>query len=104
MKEFNVITYDFNRSKFEKYDIMPYFKRCYYEIKKKGDRPKTYDECKKFIISESNYRYNGRCEWEIILVDWPCKRDAKKIDVHDQIMNNLDIVVSIFRENLGIND
>jgi hypothetical protein len=37
----------------------------------------------------------SRCEWEIILMDWPCQRHEEKWDVHRQISMNIDIIVDI---------
>lgn len=92
MQSFKVINYDINRQKFEAYDIMPYLIERYKKEKKK---PKTFEEFKQFIKSESMYQFWGRCEYEIILVDWPCKRVEEKWDVYDQIMMNIDIITDI---------
>lgn len=94
-KKYNVITYDCNRKKFEEYDVLPYLKRCYEETDKK---PETFDEFKKFVEDNSMYQFWSRCEYEIILVDWPCQQISKKIDVHNQIMMNIDIVTNLLME------
>lgn len=110
MKQFNVINYDFNGHKFEPYDVMPYlvhaYNKCVERAKEYPDSdywkvPKTFDEFKKFVKDESQYQFWSRCEYEIILVDWPCKKDEEKWDVYDQIMMNLDIVTSILIENVS---
>ena len=99
MQSFNVINYNFNKQKFGAYNVMPYFIRCYEEEKKK---PKTFEEFKQFIKKESRYQFWGRCEYEIILVDWPCQKIEEKWDVYDQIMMNLDIITDIvMKECLG---
>ena len=46
------------------------------------------------------YMYWSRCEYEIILLDWPNQKANKKIDVHWQIMNNIDLVTNILMENV----
>ena len=72
-KEFNVICYDINRRTFIKYDIMPYLLSKYKNLKKK-DRPKEFDECKDFIKKKSQYQWWSRCEYEIIISEWPVEK------------------------------
>ena len=104
MKQFNVINFDFNARKFVAYDVIPYLVSCYnkrVEIGSDDERlkvPKTYDEFKKFVKDESMYQFWSRCEYEIILVDWPNQKTEEKWDVYEQIMMNLDIVTEIVME------
>ena len=96
---FNVINFDFNSGKFEAYDVMPYFIRCYRD-ENKDKRPVTYDEFKEFVKSKSIYMYWARCEYELILSDWPNGSKQKKIDIHEQIMMNIDIVTDVLMKNV----
>lgn len=96
---FNVINFEFNSGKFEAYDIMPYFIRCYRD-ENKDNRPVTFDEFKEFVKSKSIYMYWARCEYEIILSDWPNESKRKKIDIHEQIMMNIDIVTDVLMKNV----
>ena len=124
MKQFNVINFNFNAKKFEAYDIIPYLVRKYNErvdtcneleedLKKATSEhecnlytdslkywkvPVTFDEFKKFVQQESQYQFWSRCEYEIILVDWPCQKTEEKWDVYDQIMMNLDIITQLVME------
>lgn len=124
MKQFNVINFNFNAKKFEAYDVIPYLVREYHEQieryntakleleKAKTDDeikiaksnlnywkvPVTFDEFKEFVKSRAQYQFWSRCEYEIILVDWPCQKVEDKWDVYDQIMMNLDIVTKILME------
>lgn len=98
---FYVICENVNKKDFEKYDVMPYLISCYKETKKK-DRPTTLDEFKEFVDRKSMYMYWARCQYEIVLVDWPCQRNSKKIDIYWQIKNNFDLVVRLFMENVGV--
>ena len=100
IKSFNVIIFDFNSRKFISYDVMPYFIDCYEKIKNDKDCPKTIEEFKEFIIQKSMYMYWSRCQYEVILVDWPNQKTNRKIDVHYQIMNNIDIVTDILIKNV----
>lgn len=97
---FNVINYDINSNEFIKYDVMPYFIRCYESINKKDELPKSFEEFKDFIISKSRYMYWARCQYEVILNDWPVGKTKKKIDIHWQLMNNIDLVTKVFMENV----
>lgn len=97
MIPYNVITFETNRRKFERYDVMPYFIRAYENTKKK---PKTDEEIKNFVIKEARYEFWARCEWEIIISDWPCQQTSSKIDAYCQIESNIDLVVHAFKENI----
>jgi hypothetical protein len=98
MKEFNVCVFNENTNKFEKYNVMPYFINCWKESKK--GKNYTKDFIKEFIIKNSMYMYWSRCQWEIIISDWPCQQIQEKIDVHQQIMMNIEIVIDLFIENI----
>ena len=78
--KFNVLNYDVNRQKFEHYDVVPYLLNCYEQADKK---PQTFDEFKTFVEKESMYRFWSRCEFEIILVDWPCKKQEENLFIMD---------------------
>ena len=98
MKKFNVLIWDFNTDKLEHYDVLPYLrKECLKEI------PKSKEELKKSIESNSMYRYWARCEYEIILVDWPSQETSKKIDVYEQIKINLDTITNILINSIEEN-
>lgn len=92
MNTFNVINYDFNGNEFVPYDVLPYLRKCY---EKKENKPKTFEEFKKFIEEESLYQFWSRCEYEIILHDWPNDSHHEKWDVYKQIMMNIDIITEI---------
>lgn len=100
MREFNVIVYDFNHKTFIPYDVMPYLVRCY---NKELNKPKTFEEFKKFIEGESKYQWWSRCEYEIILESWPNTNVNEKWDVHRQVMMNIDIITSVLMDNVNEN-
>lgn len=126
MKQFNVINFNFNAKKFEAYDVIPYLVREYYEQIEQYDAskreleeaktedeikiaksnldywsvPVTFDEFKKFVKDKAQDQFWSRCEYEIILVDWPCQKIEEKWDVYDQIMMNLDIVTQLVIESI----
>lgn len=96
---FNVIIFNPNSDKFEQYNVMLYLIGKYNNQKTK---PVTFEECRKFIKNESQYQFWGRCEYEVILVDWPCQKTELKTDVHEQIMMNLDVITELFMKNVGL--
>lgn len=97
MKQFNVIVEDINSRKFIPYDVIPYLVKRYKDSKEK---PKTFDEFKKFIEKESMYQWWSRCEYEAILKSWPTGSSEKKIDVHWQVMMNIDIITEILMDEV----
>ena len=99
IKPFNVINFNINSGEFGVYDVMPYLVECY-QNEKKSKRPVTFDEFKEFVKSQSMYMYWSRCEYEVILLDWPNQKKYKKIDIHWQIMNNINIVTNVLMENV----
>lgn len=97
---FYVINEDFTNGVFGKHDVMPYLIGCYKETKK-DERPKTFDECKNFIASKSRYMYWARCQYEVVLKQLIGDK-SMKIDIHWQLMHNIDVVTRIFMLNCGI--
>lgn len=96
MKPFNVIIYD--RKSFCPYDIMPYLIDCYKKCEKK---PITFEEFKEFIRKESKYQWWCRCEYEIMLTNWPNQDYIEKWDVDTQVEMNIDIITYILIENVN---
>lgn len=99
---FNVILWDCNSNKFVPYNIIPYLIETYQQTKnnKHIKTPKTFNEFKEFVKKESQYQFWGRCEYEIILVDWPCQKHEEKWDAYQQIMMNLDIVAKTLMQEV----
>lgn len=97
MKQFNVLTWDFNKKELSAKDVLPYFRQRY-EKAKKDERPKTLSEWKEFIRRWGMYMYWSRCEYEIIVSPWPTQDKSIKIDVWYQIEQNLGIVAEMLSE------
>lgn len=95
--KYNVISFDFNHRVFEEYDIFPYLTRYYNQLE---DKPNTFAEFKQFIIDKSRYQWWARCEYEIILLDWPVQKTKKKWDIHKQVMMNIDVITKLFMEHI----
>lgn len=107
-----VLNWDFNKKKVEYYDIMPYlieeFKRekaRKYMVFSNNKKPETFEDYKDFILRASKYQFWARCEYEVIIVQWPYDEDnpmqySKKIDVYDQIEANIDVITNHFISQL----
>ena len=106
METFNVIRYDFNSKKFIPYDVIPYFVNSYKELVENHKKypkskyykvPKGFKQFKEFVRKEALYQFWSRCEYEIILSDWPPSNPPieEKWDVYDQIMMNLDVITKL---------
>lgn len=96
-KSFYVLNWDFNSDNLIQYDILPYFRECYHELNN-GKRPKSIDEWKEFVTGKGMYQFWGRCEYEIIVTDWPQQKNKAKVDVWRQIEMNIDVIVDILME------
>lgn len=111
MEKFNVLIWDFNRDELVHYDVLPYLRDRYEDRKKRFEMagkdnelwkvPKTLDEFKEFIIGESRYQFWARCQYEMICHGWPVRKNDHKLDVHEQIMMNLDVIAKIMCDELG---
>lgn len=94
MEKFNVIIENINSRKMQPYDVIPYLVSEYQEAK---DKPTTFEEFKEFVKRKAQYQWWGRCEYEIIISEWPnpLNREGEKWDVYQQLMMNLDIVTNL---------
>ena len=112
---FNVLMWDFNTDKLTYYDVLPYFRDCYKEQVKKSKSkrvqkseelskyykvPKTLDEFKEFIKNKSMYRFWSRCEYEMICHGWPARKNDYKLDIHEQVMMNIDIIAKTLYDEI----
>ena len=89
----NVYIQDFNNKCIKTYNIFDHYGF-------KQDLVKLYDEFKEDKINflynvdlSLKYYYWSKCEWEIILSDWPPSKkfNEMKLDVYSQIKNNWHI-------------
>jgi hypothetical protein len=104
--KFNVLIVDFNTNKVIPYDVLPYFENCYKELKRSRRKdkkmPVTDEDWKSFIKEKSTYLYYAKCEYELLIYSWPGQSYIKKMDVHYQVMMNIDIIIKILKSNLKI--
>lgn len=81
-----------DNGKFQPYDVIPYLLETFH---KQEEKPKTFEDIKEFIRIKSLDMWWARCQYEIILSDWPNERKKEKWDVHKQVMMNLDTIATI---------
>lgn len=102
MIKYNVIKWNINTDTLEIYDVIPYL---YSEIEKKRKREKlkkgdvTCQWLKECIISSSQYMYWPRSQYECIISGFPVSKKEYKIDIHQQIMMNIDIITELIYRN-----
>ena len=101
---FNVLEYDFNTKKVRPYNVIPHFVREWNDEKNK---PTDYVGLKKWIEDNSRYQFWSRCEYEFMMAPWPysmdtMEKDLRKIDVHEQIMMNIDILTVMLMSLFGL--
>ena len=99
MKKFYVLRWDFNSDKLVHYDILPYFREAI-KNEKKLYKFDTLADMKTFVEKESRWMFWSRCEWEMICHGWPVRENDYKLDVHEQIMMNIDIITEILFNEL----
>lgn len=109
MYKFNVLIYDFNHRKVMYYDVIPYFVREWNSDYCKTDRETitTFAELQDWIKHRSMYHFWSRCEYECLVGPWPYNEntlvdDLVKIDVHYQILANLDVVTDVVGKEFGL--
>lgn len=90
--EWYVYVENFNAQKIEEYNIFNHYsfaKDCK-EAFNKCENKKQFAES---VKSRLMYYFWCKCEWEIILSEWPPKEDKpmdRKVDVYSQVMLNFD--------------
>lgn len=106
-KQFFVLEYDFNKRDIDKYDVMPYFRAEWKAHQFDQKEVKTREDLKVWIKRASSYQFWSRCEYEFLMLPWPVNEEkwsneAKKIDVHQQLMYNIEVLTDIMSEEFNI--
>lgn len=125
---FNVLRWDLNTDKPEHFDVLPGFRDSLkqrsaewkkhakskrfqkyidsgqiskQDLKRYYEYPETFDDLKEFIKNESQYMYWAKCEYEMIVHGWPVQKGDYKIDVHEQVMMNLQVITELLWDELN---
>ena len=85
----NVILYNPNSKTFEVWDVFAHggFAAEVKEINKRELTPAAYSEA---IKRSAKYYFASKCEYEVVLFDWPRQETSKKISIFDQLEWNWD--------------
>ena len=83
----------------EFYDVLPYFRNEYKQLKKEL-KPKARYEWESFIRSRGMSRFWAQAQYEIVISPWPNQDKHRKIDVWKQIEGNLDLIIDILMNEL----
>ena len=96
--QFFVINWDTNGDRLRHYDVMPYLLEEV-EIRRKKEKLLKKDVSMEWlkltITNASRYRYWARCEYECIVHGWPMRKNDYKLDIHEQIMMNIDVITEL---------
>ena len=96
-KEFKVLLMDFNRKKYEAYDVLPYFRNIWRGHRFNWDKDynkipvKTKEQLKEWIIDWARYQFWARCEYEFLMESWPFGSRRMTDEVKAFIINQPDI-------------
>ena len=96
----NVYREDINKREIEVYNIFSHkkFKEDCINIfeNHRNESNYNYDKMKRDIEALLQYYFWSKCEYEIILSDWPPSKNfkEKKVDIYDQVMLNIDAFIS----------
>ena len=93
--KWNVFYYNINKKKIEIFNIFEHYSFLLH-IKKAIKKYKNKEEFAEQIERELYYYYGHKAEWEVIIAPWvggDREKDAVKIDVYTQVMNNWDIFI-----------
>lgn len=104
---FNVLEYNFNTRQISFFNVLPYFEDCWEEGRFEKDKVQNKEELKKWIERASSYQYWSRCQYEFLMAPWPYNEatltsELRKIDVHQQIMININLITDILSKKFKI--
>lgn len=96
-KEFKVLLMDFNRKKYEAYDVLPYFRNIWRGHRFNWDKDynkipvKTKEQLKEWIIDWARYQFWARCEYEFLMASWPFGSHSMTEEMKEFLKTNPDI-------------
>ena len=96
-KEFKVLLMDFNRKKYEAYDVLPYFRNIWRGHRFNWDKyynkipVKTKEQLKEWIIDWARYQFWARCEYEFLMASWPFGSHSMTEELKEFLKTNPDI-------------
>ena len=88
---------DFNRKKYEAYDVLPYFRNICRGHRFNWDKDynkipvKTKEQLKEWIIDWARYQFWARCEYEFLMASWPFGSHSMTEEMKEFLKTNPDI-------------
>ena len=88
---------DFNRKKYEAYDVLPYFRNIWRGHRFNWDKDynkipvKTKEQLKEWIIDWARYQFWARCEYEFLMASWPFGSRSMTEEMKEFLKTNPDI-------------
>ena len=88
---------DFNRKKYEAYDVLPYFRNIWRGHRFNWDKDynkipvKTKEQLKEWIIDWARYQFWARCEYEFLMASWPFGSHSMTEELKEFLKTNPDI-------------
>ena len=82
-----VLYFDSNNQIFRGFDIFSHssFAKEFSELKKDN-----FESFQTDLMNLIKYYFWAKCEYELVLGDWPCGEVSRKIDVYTQLVTNWD--------------
>lgn len=88
MFHYKVLKFNHTTKEIEFWDIGP----TLYQIYKDFPNPCSYTRFKKLLHDRLLSQFWKRCEYEVVVSDWPNQTQKRKIDIFEQIKENWDFI------------
>ncbi len=101
MLTWNVYIENFNTKEIQTYNIFTHYNFYNDLIRIKQECEKNKSKFREEVIRSLMYYFQSKCEWEIILSDWPPSDtfNSKKISVYDQVNLNFNRFIDYLWKN-----
>lgn len=104
MLEWNVYVENFNRACIEIYNIFEHYNFMRSVMENYELNKDNFENFSEMLKNDIRYYFWSKCEWEIILSDWPPSDSFKdkKVSVYDQVMLNWPVFSEYVWENIDV--
>lgn len=90
MFQYKVLKFNHNKKEIEFWDIGPTVTNLFSDIPSNA----TYEDFSQTIEIRLQSRFWARCEYEVVVSDWPNGTTHRKIDIYEQIKANWEIFIN----------
>lgn len=102
LKKFHVLKSNFNTKKFDNYNILPTFRGEWdAEYNFNRESIKNKETLKKWILKVSSYYFRAKCEYEILLGQWPFGSYKLNERMKEFFKNNPDFNIDDYHQNIN---